>query len=519
MPAAERRVNPWLVTLAVLLPTIMEVLDTSIVNVALPYMAGSLGADTSESTWILTSYLVSNAIVLPMTFWLSRLFGRRGYLLGCIGVFTAASVACATAGSLAAMVVYRVVQGAAGGALQPLSQAILLESFPEEERGPAMAVWGMGIIVAPVVAPLLGGYFTDQWSWHWIFLINAPVGVVAFLAVSALVRDPPHARRAPLPADAVGIACLVLGMSSLQILLDKGQEWGWWGSIEVRWLAALSALGLIGLLLHERRRRDGVVDLSIFRDRTFSLGTSIMFLFGFVLYSSLTLVPLYVQTLLQYSATDAGVVISPRGLAVMATMGIAGLLMRRTDARWVMLAGAPFLIASAAWMTRFTLDTSAWGIVEPMLLQGLGLGLVFVPLATATMSRTAPERMSSATGLFNLMRNLGGSIGVSVTQTVVAQAQQFHHLTLARFVSPYVPSFVALQTRLSAEFAATGLGPVHARRAALAAVARLVEQQAVLLSFRDAFVLLVPLFVLMVPLVLWMQPVRTAGGGVHELAV
>jgi DHA2 family multidrug resistance protein len=244
-----------------------------------------------------------------------------------------------------------------------------------------------------------------------------------------------------------------------------------------------------------------------------------MFLFGFVLYSSLTLVPLYTQTLLQYSAMDAGVVISPRGLAVMATMGIAGLLMRRTDARWVMLAGAPFLIASAAWMTRFTLDTSAGEIVEAMLLQGLGLGLVFVPLATATMSRTPPERMSNATGLFNLMRNLGGSIGVSVTQTVVAQAQQFHHLTLARFVSPYRPSFVAMQRHLAERFAAEGLGPAHARQQALAALAGLVERQATLLAFRDAFLLLVPLFALMVPLVLWMRPVRATGGGVHELAV
>jgi DHA2 family multidrug resistance protein len=513
------RTNPWLVTAAVLLPTIMEVLDTSIVNVALPHMAGSLGADVSESTWVLTSYLVSNAIVLPMTFWLSKLFGRRAYLLGCIALFTTASVLCATADTLAGMVVYRVLQGAAGGALQPLSQAILLESFPEEERGPAMAVWGVGIIVAPIVAPLLGGYFVESLSWHWIFLINAPIGVIAFLAVSALVVDPPHARRDPLPADVLGISLLVVGMASAQVVLDKGQEWGWWGSHPVRILATLAVGCLGGLILYERRRRDGVIDLSVFRDRTFSLGTANMFLFGFAVYGTLALIPLFTQTLLDYSALQAGIVLSPRGLSVMAAMSVAGLLLRRTDPRWVMLCGAPFLVASGVLMARFTLETGAWTIVRAMVVQGIGLGFIFVPLATATMSNTPNERMSNATGIFNLMRNIGGSIGVSVTQTVIAQAQQVHHNQLAKFVSPYDPVFVARWRALIARFSAAGMGPAHARREALAAIARGIEAQAAMLSYRNAFLLLAVLFVLMVPLILGMRPRRGAEVGLHEVAL
>jgi DHA2 family multidrug resistance protein len=508
MERDARAVNPWLVTLAVLLPTVMEVLDTSIVNVALPYMAGSLGADTSESTWVLTSYLVANAIVLPMTSWLSRLFGRRAYLLGCVALFTGASVLCATAQSLALLIVYRAVQGAAGGALQPLSQAILLESFPESERGPAMAVWGMGIVVAPVVAPLLGGYLTESWSWHWIFIINAPVGVLAFAFISAFVRDPPHARRARVSHDVLGIAFLVLGMGSLQILLDKGQEWGWWGSPHVRVLTVLSVGSLLALVIQQLRRRDGLIDLRVFRDRTFSLGTVLMFAFGFILYSSLTLVPIFVQTLLDYSAFQSGVVISPRGLGVMATMALAGVMLRRTDPRWVMLCGFPFLIGSGVLMAGFELDTASRTFAATMVVQGFGLGFLFVPLTTATMSNISDARMSAATGLFNLMRNVGGGVGVSLTQTLLAQAQQLHHLELGRFVNPYNPAYTSLRDQIVGRFLAEGAGPILAREKALSAIARLVERQAAVLSYDDVFWVLAAAFVLMIPLVLVMRPHR-----------
>jgi DHA2 family multidrug resistance protein len=504
-------VNPWLVAAAVLVPTVMEVLDTSIVNVALPHMAGSLGADTSESTWVLTSYLVANAIVLPMTSWLSRLFGRRNFLLGCVALFTVASVLSATAETLTAMVAYRALQGAAGGALQPLSQAILLESFPEEERGGAMAVWGMGIVVAPVVAPLIGGWLTDNYTWHWIFLINVPIGVLGFLAISAFVSDPPHARPAPVRGDAIGIGLLVVGMASLQVVLDKGQEWGWWGSEPVRVLGA-TAVGCLALLVwHELRTRNGIIDLRVLRDRSFSLGTGLIWVFGFTLYATLTLIPLYTQTLLGYSALQAGIVMSPRGLAVMATMGLAGLLLRRVDPRWVMLCGVPFLVGSSYAMGRFTAETGSATLIGTMLVQGLGMGFLFVPLATASMARIPAARMSAATGLFNLMRNVGGSIGVSVTQTLIARAEQMHHVELARFVNPYDPRYVALRDALAARFATAGLDLGAARRKALALVAAGIDRQAAILSYREAFLAIAAAFVLIVPLVLLMRPAPAEG--------
>jgi DHA2 family multidrug resistance protein len=401
-----------------------------------------------------------------------------------------------------------VVQGAAGGALQPLSQAIMLESFPERERGPAMAVWGMGIVVAPVVAPLLGGYLIETWSWHWIFLINAPVGVLAFAAISAFVQDPPHARRAPVPVDVLGIGFLVLGMGSLQILLDKGQEWGWWGSPQVRVLAVLCGGSLIALVIQQLLRRESLIDLRVFRDRTFSFGAVLIFAFGFVLYASLALIPIFVQTLLDYSAFQSGVVISPRGFGVMATMALAGVLLRRTDPRWVMLCGFPFLVASGVLMAGFNLDTGSRSFVLTMVIQGLGMGFLFVPLTTATMSNIPAERMSSATGLFNLMRNVGGGVGVSLTQTLLNRAQQLHHLELGRFVNPYNPAYTSLRDQLVSRFVGEGAGPFLAREKALAAIAHMVERQAAVLSFQDVFWVMAGAFLVMVPLVLAMRARR-----------
>jgi MFS transporter, DHA2 family, multidrug resistance protein len=499
----------WAVAFAVLLPTIMEVLDTAIVNVALPYMAASLSADLDEITWVLTSYLVANAIVLPLTFWLSRMFGRKPFLLGCIALFTAASALCATATTLSAMVVYRALQGAAGGALQPLSQAILLESFPEQERGSAMAAWGMGIVVAPVVAPLLGGWLTQDWSWHWIFLVNIPVGAAALLAVQALVHDPPHARRQPVPVDAAGIALLVVGIDALQVVLDRGQVDDWFDSSRITALAVASAVGLVLFLIQERRSRHPVVDLSVFRERSFSAGCGAMFLFGFALYATLALIPLFLQGLLGYGAIRTGETLAPRGLGVMASMGIAGRLLRRWDARRVMLMGPPFLIASSLLLARVTLDTSSGSVAEIMVVQGVGLGFVFVPLATATLARIADARLASATGTFNLLRNLGGSVGIAVSQTLLARALQRHHAVLAEHASRYDFAFQHMRRALEHQLAAQAATPAQAARQALAAISRGIEAQAAVLAYEDVFRVFVAVFVLLLVLIAFM---RTGGG-------
>jgi DHA2 family multidrug resistance protein len=505
-------VSPWLVALAVLLPTFMEVLDTSIVNVALPHMAGSFSATENEITWVLTSYLVSNAIVLPMSGWLAGLFGRKRYLIGCVSLFTCASLLCATADSLKAMVGWRVLQGAAGGALQPLSQAILLESFPVERRGSAMAAWGMGIVVAPVIAPLVGGYVTDNYSWHWIFLMNVPIGVIAVLLILAFVFDPPYAERRRIPIDAMGVGLLIVAIGALQILLDRGQEKDWFASPLIRNMALASALSFLALLVHEWRARHPVIDLRVFRDRTFSAGTTVMFLFGFGLYATLTLIPLFVQGLLGYPAFESGLVISPRGLGVITIMALAGILLRRFDARWVILTGIPFLVVSGMMMAHFGAQTRFYDIVLAMVIQGIGMGFVFVPLSTATMSNIAPERMSHATGMFNLMRNVGGSVGIAVTQTVLARRIQLHHLVLGEHVSPFNQNFHELAAKLVSGFMSQTADVGAAHRQALALIARLVDQQAAFLAYGDVFWIFAGVFLAVAPIVLLMRPAWRPGG-------
>lgn len=503
--------NRWLVTLAVMLPTIMEVLDTSIVNVALPHMQGTFSATQDEITWVLTAYLVSNAIVLPLAGFFSRLFGRKRYLLGCVVLFTAASVMCGTTESLSMMVIWRIVQGSAGGALQPLSQAILLESFPEEQRGSAMAAWGVGIIAAPVVAPLLGGYITDHFSWHWVFLINLPIGIVATLAITAFIEDPEYARRTDVTLDALGFALLVMGIGATQIVLDRGQQDDWFASRNIAILAALGAIGLIGFVIREIRARDPIVDLSVMRDRTFSAGTGIMFLFGFGLYGTLTLIPLYVQNLLGYSAFESGFVLSPRGLGVIVTMLLAGRLLRhRVDARWLLLAGVPLMTAAAWRMTFFNFHTSAVEMIGALVLQGLGMGFIFVPLSTASVAGIPPARMSAATGIFNLMRNIGGSVGISVTQTVLARSAQVHHSVLAQHINPYSPVFQERLARLTAFFSHFTSDARLARHEALGALAQGVQGQAAIQAFDVTFWVFIFAFVALVPLILLMRPSHAA---------
>jgi DHA2 family multidrug resistance protein len=501
--------NRWLVTVAVMLPTIMEVLDTSIVNVALPHMQGTFSATQDEITWVLTAYLVSNAIILPLSGFFSRLFGRKRYLLGCVVLFTIASVFCASTESLSMMVIWRIVQGSAGGALQPLSQAILLESFPEEQRGSAMAAWGVGIIAAPVIAPLLGGYITDHYSWHWVFLINLPIGVIATFAIAAFIEDPHYARRARVTLDAIGFALLVVGIGALQVVLDRGQQDDWFASRNITVLTALGVVCLVGFVIREIRAHDPIVDLSVLRDKTFSSGTGVMFLFGFGLYGTLTLIPLYVQNLLGYTAFQSGFILSPRGLGVITTMLLAGRLLRhRIDPRWLLLAGVPLMTAAAWRMTYFNFDTSAVDMITALVLQGFGMGFIFVPLSTASVAGIAPERMSAATGIFNLMRNVGGSVGISVTQTVLARSSQVHHLALAKHINPYDPVFQERLAHLTALFSRFTADAALARRRALAEMAAYMNGQAAMLAFDVTFWVFTFAFVAMVPLILRMRPGR-----------
>src|SRR5256886_343522 len=435
-PSPSRDINPWLVAAAVMSSTFMEVLDTTVVNVSLPHIAGNLSASTDEATWTMPSYLVANAIILPMTSWLASTFGRKRLLMASVTGFTIASFFCGLAPSLPILIIFRVIQGACGGGLQPLSQAILLESFPPEKRGQAMAFWALGIVVAPMLGPVLGGWLTDNYSWRWVFYINVPIGVLAILLTQAFVWDPPYLRRERTGIDYWGIGLLTVGMGSLQVMLDKGQEEDWFSSHFIVALAVFAVVGLGGLIIRELKATHPVIDLSVFKYRSYAVGTFLMTGVGFVLYGSTVLLPLLMQELLGYTATHAGVTNLPRGLASFLVMPFVGILISKVEAR--KLLGAGLLLSALAMyrLSHLSLDVGFWNFWWPLMLQGAALGLVFVPLTTVTNDPIPRERMGNATSIFNLMRNIGASIGISMVETLQFRNQQTHINALAKNINP-----------------------------------------------------------------------------------
>ena len=424
--------NPILIAAAVMLATFMEVLDTSIASVTLPHIAGSLSASTSEATWVLTSYLVANAIVLPSSSWFSLRFGRKNFLLFCIVVFTIASFLCGAATSLGWILIARTIQGAGGGALQPISQAILLESFPPAKRGAAMAIFALGVVVAPVLGPTLGGWLTDQYTWRWAFYINVPVGIAAVLMVTKFVEDPPYIANAkPGRIDAIGLGLLAVWLGALQIILDKGQEDDWFGATWIRWAAAILVVTFVAFLIRQVKARKPLVELSVFRDRNFAFGCLLIGLMGAVLYGLVTILPLFYQTIMNYTATAAGVAVSPRGIGAILVMPLAAVLSSRVDNRWLIAVGFAILGTTAIWMGRLTLDISQWSLSWPIIISGMGTGLIFVTLSTLAVGTLRQEQIGNASGLYNLFRNIGGSVGISVVNTIVARHGQLHRTELA----------------------------------------------------------------------------------------
>jgi DHA2 family multidrug resistance protein len=420
-----------------MLPTFMEVLDTSIASVALPHIAGSLAASTDEATWVLTSYLVANAVILPASGWFALRFGRANFLRFCIVLFTVASFFCGAAHSLGMILVARAVQGAGGGALQPLSQAILLESFPPSKRGSAMAAFALGVVVAPVLGPTLGGYLTDQYSWRWAFYINIPIGVIAVIMISKFIQDPPYIQSAkPGRIDGIGLGLLAIWIGALQFMLDKGQEDDWFGSTRIRVAAIAVVIGLVLFLVREFTARHPIADLRVFADRNFALGCILIALFGGVIYGIITILPLFYQTLMNYTAWAAGVAVSPRGIGAILIMPVVGILANRVDVRWLMTAGFITFAISSLWMSNLTLGISQWSLVVPIILSGSAAGMVFVPTSTVAVGTLSNEKIGNATGLFNLLRNVGGSVGISVVETMIARRQQVYRSELVRNTGP-----------------------------------------------------------------------------------
>jgi DHA2 family multidrug resistance protein len=396
------------------------------VNVSLPHIAGSLSATIDEATWALTSYLVANAIILPMTGWLATRFGRKRLLMLSVIGFTMASFLCGLAPTLGTLILFRVMQGATGGALQPLSQAVLLEAFPPHDRGKAMAFWALGIVVAPILGPVLGGWLTDNYSWRWVFYINIPVGIASLVMTKMYIFDPPYLRQESRRVDYWGIGMLAVGIGALQIVLDKGQEDDWFSALWIRWFSLISVISLVTFIIWELRERSPIVNLRVLTNRNFFLGFVIITLIGVLSYSPLTLLPLFQQNLLGYTALQSGLAQYPRGIGSLIVLPLVGFLSSRVDNRKIIVAGIILTAASSLMLGNLNLEVAKSNFNLANLLQGAGVATAFVPLATTAMGLLRNEQMGNAAGLFNLMRNLGGSIGISMVTTMLARGAQAH---------------------------------------------------------------------------------------------
>jgi DHA2 family multidrug resistance protein len=486
--------NPWLVAVVVAMAAFMEVLDTSIANVALPYMAGNLGASNDESTWVLTSYLVSNAIVLPISGWLATTIGRKRFFLLCIFLFTLSSLLCGAAASLGVLILFRVLQGAGGGGLQPMAQAILADTFPPQKRGLAFALYGITAILAPTIGPTLGGWITDNYSWRWIFYINLPVGILTFFLVVRMVEDPPYLARlrgAGVRLDYIGIALLTLGIGALQVLLDKGQEDDWFGSHFITTLAIISAVCLISLVIWEWRQKTPIVDVHMFKQFNFAISSLMMFFLGVLLFSSLVMMPQFLQTLMGYTAESAGLVLSGAGLVLLFEMPVVGQLTTKFPTKYIMAFGWLCMACGMYYSTwRMDLLISFASAARLRVVQSFGLGFLFVPISLAAYIGVASEKANSVSGLINFMRNIGSSVGTSMVTTMLARRGQFHQSVLAYHATNYDPAFRNQVQGLSAQLLHAGATPPGAHAAAVGRVYQALQVQSQTLAYIDTYMIL-----------------------------
>jgi DHA2 family multidrug resistance protein len=484
---ASGGVNPWLIAAAVMLATFMEVLDTSIASVALPYIAGSLSASNDEATWVLTSYLVSNAIVLPASNWFSLKFGRKRFLMTCVAIFTVSSFACGAAPTLALMLLFRVIQGAGGGALQPISQAILLESFPPAKRGAAMAVFAFGVVVAPVLGPTLGGWLTDTYSWRYAFYINVPIGLLALYMINRFIHDPSYIRDAKVSRfDNLGFGSLVVWIGCLQVILDKGQEVDWFGAVWLRWAFLAMIVSFAIFIYQSFWGKQPLVDLRVLKDRNFLVGSALIFMFGIGIYSTVTVLPLFYQELLGYTAFTAGLAVAPRGLGAICGMPVIGYLSNKIDPRYLLTFGFLTFGFTTLYFGSITLDISPNTLFLPILITGFGLSFVFVPISTAAYGTLRNDQIGNASGLFNLMRNVGGSIGISIATTLLTRRAAAHQNDLnnhnAISGTAFQNSLHGAQQALNNAF-----GPTNSFYAAQSTLYEQLGRQALQWAFVDVF--------------------------------
>jgi MFS transporter, DHA2 family, multidrug resistance protein len=503
------QVNPWLIAATVISATFMEVLDTSVANVSLPHIAGSLSAGVDESTWVLTSYLVSNAIVLPLTGWFSTLFGRKRFFLACVMIFTLSSLLCGMAPSLSALVFFRVVQGAGGGGMQPISQAILVDSFPREKQGMAMAIYGMGVVVAPTLGPTLGGWITDNYSWRWIFLLNVPVGIISVVMISLLIFDPAHVVRKTfkegLRIDFLGLGLLCVGLGFLQVILDKGERDDWFGSTFITWATVVCVTALVTLVIRELTAKDPVIDLHLFKDRNFAISTFMMYTLGVVLYGTTLLVPIWLQTLMGYTAMESGIVLLPGGLVLLAALPFVGALLDRVQPRWIVATGLLIMATGLFQLSHLNLEASTRSPVNDWIISRMGTAFLFVPINVMAFYFVPRGKMNNASGLINLARNVGASTGISFVTTMLDRRAQFHQNVLSGNLQAGNQHYRAALHHLIQLLTSRGENAARAMSGAQALVYGQLQRQAMMLSFVDNFRIMGTICLCVLPLLFVMR--------------
>jgi len=506
---SSKTASRGLIAFTVMLPTLIEIIDTSVVNVSLDHIRGSLSAGIDESTWTITAYLVSNAIVIPMAGWLARLIGRKNYQISSIALFTFSSFMCGSAWSLSSLVFFRVLQGIGGGGLVPISQSILLESFPREKHGQAMAIFGLGAMFGPIVGPVLGGWITDSLSWRWIFYINIPIGILSIIMNIIVIKDPPYMQRQKMKIDYFGLLFLSVGLGALQFVLDKGEREDWFGSNLIVTLAILSAVSLTFLVINEYYSEHPIVNLKLFKDRTFTSGATVMFFVFLNLFGSIVLLPIFLQTLMGYTSFYAGLVLGPGGIATLLAMPVAGKLVSKTNPKRILAVGMSFCAISTFMMSRLNLTADFWTFVWPRVVLGLGMGLTFIPLTTMTLSHIPREHMTEASSVYNLLRNLGGSVGIAFTTTMLSRRAQFHQTRLAGHLSSFDAAYHFQNNALASFLGSRGI-PHSGSNGLL--YGELIRQSTTL-AFNDAFLTICILIFCVLPLVFIMKRAAPAAGG------
>ena len=522
--ASRPAVNPWIIAITVTLATFMELLDTAIANVALPHIAGGLAVSYDESTWVLTSYLVSNAVVLPLSAWFSRVFGRKRYYMICVALFTMSSLLCGLAPSLGFLILFRVMQGVGGGGLAPVEQAILVDTFPTSRRAAAFALYSMAIVTAPAIGPPLGGWITDHWSWRWVFFINIPIGIVSLLLTSRLVSDPPEFTReveaarkqGKLKIDGFGILLVALGFSALEIVLDRGQIDDWFQSNFIVFFLSVAAIALLVAIVWEWRHPDPVVEIRLLADRNFAIANFYYFLFGFALFGSTVLIPQMLQSLYGYTATDAGLVLGPGAFVIVMLAPVIVRILPRTGIKPLIFTGYLIFCLAMWYYASFDLSTDYRHEALARIIQGLGIACLFVPVSQLAYSFLPKDKNNKASSLTNLFRNQGGSVGIAFVTTVVARRAQYHQSILAASATPSNLRYRGFLDSTSRYFAAHGFSSADAARHALALLGQTIQQQATLLASLDCFRLLGLACLLGAPLVFFTRKFSSrAGGAVH----